>query len=64
MSGAVPLAETRFRHNEGDRVRVPKLNRLVGAILDLPGPPAILSLDGGDAETAGPYGYTVDGGSA
>lgn len=64
MSGAIPLAGTRFRHNEGDNVRVPKLNRLVGAILDLPEPSAILALDGGDARTAGPYGYTIDGGSA
>lgn len=58
------LAETQFRHGEQDRVRVPKLNRLVGAILGLPEPSAILILDGGDAETTGPYGYTIDGGSA
>ncbi len=64
MSATIPLAETRFRHNEGDNVRVPKLNRLVGAILGLPEPSAILILDGGDAQTAGPHGYAIDGGSA
>lgn len=64
MSDPAPLAATRFRHNEGDTVRVPKLNRLVGAILDLPEPSAILVLDGGDSETAGPYGHAIDGGSA
>ena len=58
------LAETWFRHGEQDRIRVPKLNRLAGAILDLPEPSAILTLDGGDAETAGPYAYSIDGGSA
>ena len=44
MSGPAPAAEPRFRHNEGDSVRVPKLARLTDRLAALESAPVELSL--------------------
>lgn len=44
MTDSTPLAATRFRHNEGDNVRVPKLSRLLDHVVDLENAPDRIEL--------------------